>query len=93
MSPEKFYDEFSKTMLDNNTEKLENLCKEPFLKKLFEFYDFSKKEKNYKNIKEQIEKRKKEHENKEEGEDNNEEEDINTDANKIKSDDSDIDMD
>ena len=134
MSPEKFYDEFSKTMLDNNTEKLENLCKEPFLKKLFEFYDFSKKEKNYKNIpitkdsketsnnhiiersshyglreinrgrkineqisikdiKEQIEKRKKEHENKEEGEDNNEEEDINIDANKIKSDDSDIDMD
>ena len=49
-SPENFYENFCNSMLNNKFETLELLCKEPFLKKLLEFYDFSKKENAYNNF-------------------------------------------
>lgn len=36
--------------MDKKVESLESLCKEPFLKKIKEFFDFNKKETNYSNF-------------------------------------------
>lgn len=48
--PEDFYYNFIHSMLNNEIENLDKLCNEPFLNKLFYFYDFAKKEKKYSNF-------------------------------------------
>ena len=50
LSPEDFYHNFSLKIMDNEAVKLDDLCKEKFLKNLLSFYDSTKKEKKYGNL-------------------------------------------
>ena len=50
LSPEKFYHNFKKSMLNENIISLRTSCNKGFLKSLYEFYDFLDKDKNYSNI-------------------------------------------
>ena len=49
LSPENFYYNFSLKMMNNEVEKLDDLCKENFLKNLLNFYNSSEKEEKYGN--------------------------------------------
>ena len=50
LSPEDFYHNFSLKMMNNEDEKLVNLCKENFLQNLLNYYNSTKKEETYGNL-------------------------------------------
>ena len=49
LSPQNFYHNFCLKMMNNEVEKLDDLCKENFLKNLLNFYNCSEKEEKYGN--------------------------------------------
>lgn len=50
LNPEQFYDNFSKTVMDNKVIKLKDSCKENFLNFLLKFFDFTEKYQQYSNM-------------------------------------------